>query len=133
MTNKQKCNFILIWAVCCIILGGVCFEKVQADSFFTWGNAKMVEDTINDHEETMEESLCTGRVLKGCLNTGIMKADREEHSKVYVRFFMSLTLAGLLPQVSALSFETVARKLFDDDRSHAVIIRFIHTQDGEKE
>ena len=65
MTNRQKRNYILMMLVMCIVLGGVCFEKIQADSFFAWGKAQVVSDTINDHEETMEDSLCMGRVLQG--------------------------------------------------------------------
>lgn len=133
MTHKQKINCILMWLICCIILGGVCFEKVQADSFFTWGSAQVVADLVNGQEETMEESLCTGRTLKGSLESCILKAEKEDQSRMLERAVWSLAIVGVLPQLSALSLETVCRGLERTGRSHTVIIRFIHTQDGAKE
>ena len=133
MIYRQKRNYILVWLVMCIILGGVCFEKIQADSFFTWGSARMMKAAVNNHEETMEESLCTGRVLTGGLESKVLKSDKEEQSKGFMRLFEHLALVSLLPQVSVLFFDTVERKSCSDNQSHAVIMHFIHTQDGEKE
>lgn len=133
MTHTQKSNCILMWVICCIILGGVCFEKVQADSFFTWGSAQVVADLVSGQEETMEESLCTGRILKGSLESRILKAEKEDQTRMLERAVWGLAFVGLLPQISALSLGTVGRSFEESRKSHTVIIRFIHTQDGAKE
>ncbi len=133
MTHKQKNNYILMWVICCIFLGGVCFEKVQADSFFTWGHAQVVADTISGHRETMEESLCIGRSLKGSLESCILKAEKEDKIRLLEKTIGGLLFVELLLQMSALSLETVCRGFGESGSSHAVIIRFIHTQDGAKE
>ena len=133
MIYRQKQNYILVWLVLCIVLGGVCFEKVQADSFFAWGKAQIVEAIGNDHEETMEESLCTGKVLTGGLEFRTRNTDKEGQTRPFLRLFENLVLVSFLPQVSVLFLETVGRRLEGNNQSHTVIMHFIHIQDGEKE
>ena len=66
-------------------------------------------------------------------DTRAVKANIQEQSKMYMRIFMSPLFVCLLPQVFTYIFEATADGLFQNNKSHAVIMRFIHTQDGKKE
>lgn len=133
MTYRQKQNYILVGLVICAMLVGVYFERLQADSFFQWGEKSIAAATLYDGVVIDEEALCTGKILTGNLNIKLVKAEMDKGIDMVSRLAWCLTAVIVFSQLSVLFHGTVACGLQESNESHWVIIRFIHKQDGEKD
>lgn len=132
--GRLKYNCIWLTLMISVILGGMCVEKVYADSSLCMENYVALERFVDLQEyDVVQEDLYQADFFAQQNDITPIRNNRREHFKTYLRILMSMMLVSFLPQVLLMSSEIMERGQFLNNCSHDFIIYFIHQKDGEKD
>lgn len=128
MSPTRRKTFMSILMAIAIVLSGMCFEKIEADSSFTCvGNEKsisvlkMARNVSFMHDVCREEQM--GRLVEQSSHTG------EEVPKWDASV---LSVGSLLMRNSLRRAKTAISGMDQQNFTRDVIIEFVHHQDGSK-
>lgn len=133
MLYKQyrKCIYFLL--ILTVFISGMCFEKIQADSFL-----KCEQSEVNDWvpalsaRETSSQTICTEEMLVGSNVLSPVSLTRRIGVRTLFRTILSLAFIEYLVRRSLLFSKAIIEKISFIVHSYSVIIHYIHQQDGAK-
>ncbi len=131
--EKQKKSICFLLLICMLFLG-MCFENVQADSFFLTKTTAQATSTIRSaghstltnlvyHEEAIAKQDCAtdiNQVVRRCLNRTLRGTA------------LNLIFVDILPQISPIILTSADCELTEESSSCTVIVNYIHHKDGKK-
>lgn len=128
-----ECSFIMCMAmIFMIVITGMCCRIGQADSLFCAVTAKetqatfLVEEILTDASEE-----CTQELLRKDGMTAFSNY-RMVRTRMVLRFILFFIFAGISLQYLKYILRAAWAEVYHQIRSNAVILYFIHHQDGKK-
>lgn len=128
--NKQ---WIINLIVLVILLSGMCFDEVRADSVFTYPEASVItyheaaDEVISDVDMQVTEILCTRNTVSSSQIAAQIINSRKE-TKLSMVFLCVAILSLLLSNF----YTTESVVQFPELGTRTVVLNYIHNTDGKK-
>lgn len=129
--RNQKWIYLLL--VITVMISGICLEKIQADAYFSCNHTRTIvklDGILRDVPACRTETLSQREVL-----SSLRTAKREtRHNQIKTGFQTGfcVSYAEILPQNIQLNQAAGIDRSDCEGSSSAVILSYIHKQDGEK-
>lgn len=133
MLEKEKrwiCKFIVL----SILISGMCFENVKADSIFVYTTDSSSDSYLCSSEDTiLAQEVCTTEML-GVRTASSMQqlANRVTNNKRELRFLLVFMCVVAVLQLFSNFYTTVDILQFSKRQSKTVVLNYIHNMDGKK-
>lgn len=129
-TAKRILNFIIIAA---ILISGMCFEHVEADSLFVHAVNENHEVVLTSAKDIpVQQTICTNE-MSGTQRLECSEVQlRRSNQKSAVRTGTALSSLEILPKNPILYKAMVMETVDNQPSGKEVIIAYIHHQDGAK-
>lgn len=133
MRIKNNNSFISLLLVICMLLSGMCFERFETDSFFSYKYSKDTSSVLNSDSDVSTSSKILVEEPLG-QRDAITSSRQSRHSeeRTGARTDLYLSFLEILPLNPALIFSSIADNLYNEIISNTVIINYIHQKDGKK-
>ncbi len=130
--NLKKWISILVIISC--IVSGMCFANSETDSFFRYAKNSQVTSTIETPDKSIpRQEQCREEYLGIRTVNSTIRATTRTETKSAIRARILLSAVEILPQkFNFLHSVTAEEEALEEHQSSAVIIMYIHQQDGEK-
>lgn len=128
---RRIINFIIVAAM---LMAGMCFEHVEADSLFVHSAVKEIHTEVLTSAKDMPplQTLCTNEMITSqrieCQEVQV----RRSNPKSAVRTGINLSSMDVLPNVPLLNSTRMMEAIDHEPIGRRVIVAYIHHQDGEK-
>lgn len=139
--KKQQNRFLAFMLVFILFLSGMCMDSISTDSFLAFQQfSSMISHNIDSTEGSFliaedisnPSTACTEELISQRTVINMLQRTRRLSERVYSKTDLGLSFVDFLPQVSLLSFITIASNVPEEPISNAVIVGFIHHKDGQK-
>lgn len=131
-TVRKVMNLIL---VAVMLLSGMCFEYVEADSLFAHSvneNHSYTTVLTSAKEMPTSQTICTNEIAGSTrIECGEVQARKDSHKSV-IRTGTALSFLEALPKTPILTKSVMMESVDNQPSGKEVIIAYIHHQDGEK-
>lgn len=133
VTQKRILNFIIIVTM---FISGMCFEYVEADSFFVYTANEIHSQTevLTSAKETpVSQTICTNEIIGRQRIECREVQNRRNGDKSVVRGGIALSSLEVLPKAPIVTKSKMMKAADHEPSGKEVIIAYIHHQDGEKD
>lgn len=133
MHMRKQNNIICLLLTAIMLLSGMCYEKVHADSLFSY-------ESLADNTSSMDSSdsladntvLLLGELFSQRNVITSIRHTRQTDERTGPRTDLYLSFVDALPHYSIFYSMAADVELYSEARSNTVIINFIHHKDGKK-